>query len=132
MNKSNQRSRLTLKMHLQLRKLSPDVPKEMTKNNIYMKHCKDCDYKYIGEFGMIMKQRHSSPIWHENNENKMCFLHSHWGKQRSHNRLGKEKYSGQRQRFWEMKKSRSSIHMCLWQGQFNERWQRNPNWCNLD
>ena len=27
-------------------KLSPEVPKEMTKNYIYMKHCKDCDYKY--------------------------------------------------------------------------------------
>jgi len=46
-------------------KLKQKIPKDQTKNNIYLKQCTSCNFKYIGESGQTLKQRdigHKSDI----------------------------------------------------------------------
>ena len=46
-------------------KFRPKIPKELSKDNIYLKKCNKCSSKYIGESGQTLKQRdigHKSDI----------------------------------------------------------------------
>ena len=38
-------------------KFRPRTPKELSKDNIYLKNCTGCSSKYIGESGQTLKQR---------------------------------------------------------------------------
>ena len=56
-------------------KLTPKIPTEMSKNNIYRKHCTECISTSIGESGLTMKQRdtlHSSDIKTGNTRCALC------------------------------------------------------------
>ena len=46
-------------------KFRPKIPKELSRDNIYLKKCNKCSFKYIGESGQTLKQRdigHKSDI----------------------------------------------------------------------
>ena len=66
-------------------KLTPKIPIEMSKDNIYRKHCTECTATYIGESELTMKQRdtlHRSDI---RTGKTRCALYTHIKNNKGHN-----------------------------------------------
>ena len=92
-------------------KLTPKIPIEMSKDNIYRKHCTECTATYIGESGLTMKQRdtlHRSDI---KTGKTRCALYTHMKNNKGHNVDWEKKEVLDRERDFEKRKIKEALYI---------------------